>query len=705
MYEPLLEDEFLRPICTGWLAKIEYEQRAKQGWSDVVEDCMHFFTGATGFMWGDEYRSKFWQADASPKFRLTIAKAFELVAIFGPTLFYEVPHRTVTPKTLPEFPIELFGDPNNPYVQAAHQRASASSAMEMSAARARAELMERWLNYTPQETPGGGLEQHAELAITDALVKGRGVLFADVYKMPGSGRTLTGLVREAPENVGIDPDYPELHKAKWIYRRCIEPVWEVERKFNLPPGSLKGKASLESAWSTGERRGDPWSQVYRQDGRTNDLMMYYKIWSKTGVGSRLAGVQLDIQEHLERVVGDYAYIAVAPNVPYPLNAPSARMRAGATDAEVRQMFQWDIPFWADDKWPCTFLDFYPHPNRPWPIPPLAPGLGELKFLNVMLSHLCNRIWSSSRDFIAVMESAVSDYRKYLENGSDLSIIPVQEIQGDINKVIKFLQQPQVNFDVWRIIDAVSEIFDRRVGLSDLMYGLNPGAASRTATDADIKRQSISVRPDHMGKKVEQWMAAASGLEAFSTRWFVTGEDVRPLMGQTGQALWEQLVMASDVESVVRQMEYTIAAGSVRRPNNERDTANLQQAMQYFFPTLAEYAGVTGNVGPINNFITKYGESAQMDVSGMLLSPPEPPEPGPSPEEEAAVREAELDLQIKQQGHVQDMTHTQQEHDQGMRHDQQEHEQKMGFERGRLKIQQQAAKAQARAKASSNGSAA
>jgi DNA repair exonuclease SbcCD ATPase subunit len=272
----------LRPLVTGWLGKIEQAIKAKKPFTDIAEQCTAFFSADTGFMWEPKYRKKYLNTSTSPRFRMTMSKAFELVALFGPTLYWRNPTRTVTPRRQVPIPEDIFGPENMAEIkemeqglqqqmqqvqqqmqqsqqqmqqmqQQMQQAQAAANQGDQEAAQAlqqmgqqsqqlqqqiqplqqqsqqlqqqmqqmqpqfdmireaeqlfkrsqveatfrkmtdstRAELMQKWLNYTPNEQPGGGLAQHAEMAITEALVKGRGVLWVQPYTQPGSEMNLT----------------------------------------------------------------------------------------------------------------------------------------------------------------------------------------------------------------------------------------------------------------------------------------------------------------------------------------------------------------------------------------------------------------------------------------------------------------------------------------------------------------------------------
>lgn len=643
--------EILKPLTSGWVAKIEAAKRAKAYWQEVADECEMFYSKSAAAMWKPEYERKFWRGVKAPKFRITLNLAFELVAVFAPNLLWDVPHRNVEPKRQLEIPPQFLQmaqqDPQlgqmMQFLMPMQQQSEGTDALV-------AYLLSQWLNYTPREQPKGGLIGQSELSVIDGLVKGRGILWSKNFKMPQSQQNLTGSFRESPDNLLIDPDFKSLDDAKWIAMKRVHPHWELERRFNLPAGSLKGRASLESSWTSGATGND-----HRQDGQTNDLVVWYEIFSKTGCGARMTGMHMPVKDYLEHVVGDYAYLAIAPSVPFPLNCSSrdlqvgGAMGTGLSDDEVKSKFAWPIPFWGDDRWPIEVLDFYPDPDSAWPIPPLAPGLGELKFLNFLIPWAANRIYSSSRDFWAVAGPHVEHYTKYLQEGLDQTIIPTPLMVDDVRSAITVLQQPETRFDIWKIIDLVSNLFAKRVGLTETAYGRNEnGTQNRSAEETQAKSRAVGIRPDHMRNKVAKWQSSVAALEAFCARWFVEGKDVEPLMGPMGRMLWERYVMSTDVQLVAREMKYSIAASSIRRPDRDRDVENLQQAMQYFAPAIQQYSFATGNYEPYNGLMAHWGELHDMRMEKMFLPPPPPtPPPQPTPQDQVELATAQMALQGQQ----------------------------------------------------------
>lgn len=623
--------EFLRPLVSGWQASIEAADNARAKWNEVVEECRMFYSRSAAAMWDPAYTKKFWRGVKSPKFRISINKAFEYVAIIAPRLMWTTPHREVKPKRrLSKLDPEVLPEDETTRLVISGLGKAQDDADR--AAVIRAALMYEWLNYTPNEQPGGGLFAHSERALIDALITGRGVMMPRPYVMPGSQRRLTGVFHVPPEDILIDPDARNLSEARWIAIRHREPYWEVERRFRLPDGSLKNRATLESAWQKSKLQ----TALDRSESRraaelTNDLIVWDEIYSRKGPGARATSLDGRIRDYLEELIGDNAYIAVAHNVPYPLNCPRELLLKGATSEEVRERFQWPIPLHEDERWPVEFLDFYIDPESVWPIPPLAPALGELKFLNFIIPWLANRIWSSSRDFWSVLGPHVEHYQKYLEEGLDQTVVPTPAMVDDVRKAIQVLQQPETRLDVWRIVELVSDLFDKRVGLPEPMYGRNEGGTQDRAAAVTIARQNaISIRPNFMQSKVAEFQSRLAQLEGLVTGLFIRANDVLPSLGPVGAYLWEQYIEPVPQEHLLREIEYTVAASSLRPPDREREISEFQTFMQSFFP-LAQQAYLRGDVRPANFLIAKFGELHNLDVQGAFLQAPEPPPNAPRPE--------------------------------------------------------------------------
>jgi hypothetical protein len=684
--------ELLRPLVDGWQGKIDIAiQHKKDRFQDIADQCMMFFSGSVGQMYDPKYMAKYIGGSFSPKFRITLNKAFELVALFGPLIYNRNPTREVRPPEGIDYGPEIFGDPDDPNVQAQYQQTQAQEQQRKSVLDSGCQALERYLNYTPGEQPNGGLQQASEDACTEALIKGRGVLWTMPYKMPGSDRVLTGSFYDTVDRLLIDPDSESANfgEAFWIAQQCVEPHWKAEKDRGLPYGSLRNKNGLESANAQGALRGNSTAKRQKDQGRTNDLVYYTKLWSIGGIGTRLSGTSKIMQEAFDDVIGDFAYLEVARGVPWPLNMPKDKFLS-ATDDEVKQAFAWPVPYWLDQRWPCVMLDFYRQPNCSWPISPLRPGLGELVALNIIISHLTHHIYQNSRTIIAVLQSAKKDLDGALNNGKDLCVVGIPEILKDIDSLIKFIQGPAVNFDVWKIIECLFDLFDKRVGLSDLMYGLNPGAASRTTTDAQTKQQQISVRPDYMTKQVEQWQDNVARNEKMCAYFSgVNGESVQPLVGDVGAMIFDQTFANADPDTVLREMNCSITAGSAKKPNRQQDAANLKEIYQPLSIQLTQAWQATGDPGPINNLNRKMGHAMEVDMDGLDIGPaPPPPEeqpPPPDPAQEAQAEHTRQDMELQAARQTQQMQISGAQHQQDVQQQAESHQADMMMKLAKMRL--------------------
>lgn len=618
-------DNLFAPLVRAWTAKIEAGVNVRKKWQTLVDEIMMFYGKSAAALFDPAYSKKFWPGNIKPRFRVNINLAYEYIAIRLPELLWENPNRNVEPKKIIEVPKELFppdeqGQPNPMYqaIMAEQQQMYASANLA-------SHMMQYWLNYTAREMPGGLLD-HSTMATLDALLKGRGCLWQRPYTFPGSGRTITGCFREPPERLITDPDFKILRECRWIALQHVDPHYEVERRFGLPENSLRKKGSLESSWAYAESaaHGRP-TYAHKLEGVTNDMVVWYEVYSKCGVGTRKTEMYDPVKNQLENVVGDYAYLAIAPCIPWPLNCPVDKVLNGATSDEVRAMFDWPIPlFYADDRWPVEVLDFYPNNDETdtsaaWPIPPLAPALGEIKLMNVLVPFLTSRVWTSSRDFWAIAGPYMETLKKEIDKGEDQAFIAVPAVVDDIRKIVTILQQPETRRDMWDLIGLVESLFRKRTGLTLTAYGMNEdGTQNRSAEETIAKNRAVGVRSEFMQKMVVDWQSRVAASEAMVARRFITGQDVAPLMGQMIGMLWNQGIATSDVETVVRQLDYTVEAASIRRPNRERDIANFMQVMQAWVPFDFQYGQGSGDWAPFNADKKKWGELHDQDVDDMLI---------------------------------------------------------------------------------------
>ena len=619
-------DMVFRTIVNKWRELVRVAKEHKQKvFGAAAQEIMSFYEGPRDGTWYELMTGGFGgDSDTpAPTFTVSVNKAFEYVQIFGPALYYEHPVRTVKPRMPVDVPPEFLA-------MAGMDQATYMSVMSQEQARVmtdglRATLLGAYLNWTPHEF---SLGSQSRQAIEEALIKGRSCLWTEVYTPPGSGYRVIRSRFDSVDNLLVDPDASSMEEALWIAMRCVRPTWEVEREYGIRAGTLRPNAESLAIQGISDR--DEHMRSERSKGQSNDLLVYWKIWSKMGMGGRIPGVHPDYAEALE-IFGDYCHLVVADGVNYPLNLPPSVMADPAFGADRKAILsrvEWPTPHWAAGDWPVSVIDFVKVPKSPWPMSPLKAGLPELRFLNWAHSFLCGHIHTTSRDFLVILKSLPEDVKTQLLGGKDLEMIEINSSENrPLSDLVQFLQHPTMNKDILLVIEVVEQNFDKRVGLTELMYGLS-GVQMRSAEEAAVKQQNMSVRPEDMAKQVETWQARVAAKEAMAARFHLGDGDVRPMLGPIGAWAWTSYVITSDPHVAARQLEYHIEAGSTQKPNKDFEVRQMDQAFQSLGPVFQTYAQTTGDMTPLNNLLSDYAKSRDLDPARYRLHlsvPPPPPD--------------------------------------------------------------------------------
>lgn len=649
------QDSPLLPIVNRWLQCIKQAETHKRPFSADADEAMQFFAGDPDFMWKDKYargERGYNKGMNPPAFRMQVNRVWEAVRLFTAVIHHRNPTRNVTPKDYPIVGPELLGifpqppvpqmGPNGPVigpdgqpvmapdpgVQMYQQGLQQQKAM-LDRRKVVSQLLEDYLNYTPYELD---LKRHSRKVVEEAFIKGAGVWWHELYSPPGSSVKMAGSFFDSIDNLVWDPDADEYEDIRWAARKRTQPIDEVAAKFGLSREELKGHTqSYESRTEAGERG----YEYRRKMGQTNDLIVYWEIYSKTGFGDRLKDADQDLRGKFDSL-GPNCYIAVAEGIEFPLNVPPSMLQEEVDETGIPQSLfmaaQWPIPFWAEPNgWPFTLLAWHGKPGYSWPISIIRPGIGELRFINWAMSFLATRIATASQTLIGVAKAADPDLKsKILEKDEGgLKIVEISEAIGrSVNDVISVFQMPGVTSDMYQIISEVTALFDRRVGLTELIYGMTRNQF-RSAAEAQVKAEQISVRPDDYANILEDALGDVARKEALLARWLVAPQDVAPLLGPMAAQAWQLHVQSEDPESIVREYSYRVEAGSARKPNLATKTENLNNLMQITMP-VAQGMLQAGRPELFNSLMRAWGKVNQMDVEEYLVPPPPPPPPGPPP---------------------------------------------------------------------------
>ena len=696
----------LKSYCDAWIAKIEasFEPKRRE-FQQYADAAMAFFDGACDeYMWGAKA-----QADAGagggtgflsrnakewmPTFRMTYNRMFEVVALFAPSMYFQNPTVLADPHLLPQVDPMLLGlDPNNPLHAQMAQNFMMQSQMDSANRQQVAGLFDTYLNWLQD---AAGKRRESRRAITEVLIKGASYLWTDVFQFPGSGGKIINSTWVSVDDVFKDQDATSPQGVTWMVRRRCLPVNVVASMRGLPPGSLKGNLkSYDQA-----ARDNPDKSKPSAEGRTHDLLEYYEVYSKNGFGQMLSHAQ-KVQDVRGSTVGDqsaidvsvfgkYCYLEVAKGVPYPLNLPSEMLiEFGPESDEVFQAVQWPWPAWQEeptgDGWPCTEYALYDKPKSVWPMGLFKSVAGEMKFINWMLSFLADRAAAAATTIIGIAKQAMAEIkRELLGANAPFTVVEIAEMAGkSIQDVISFLNAPAVTADVWTIVAAVDDKIDKRLGLTELIYGLSK-TQMRSAEEARVKDQAVSIRPDDMANSIENCLAATALKEAQCAFYNLSGQDVMPVLGQLGAAAWDKFRGESDPDAVVHSILFSIEAGSSRKPNRSGKLAEMMELGGVAGPIMQQLAAI-GQTGPWNGYIAQVAKLMEVDPAPFQLPQFQPP--GVAAEQEESGAE---DAKVQQE-----MMNDQQRHDQEMDHDHEKHEQDMKQSEEMLKVKKATARASA-----------
>jgi hypothetical protein len=642
----------LRPIVQNWLEKIQLALEHKKPFQEDADEAMMFYDGENAWMFRSDYTrgvKGFVKGLTPPAFRMTVNRVWEAVRLFGAVIYHRNPVRSVTPREYPVVSPPMLGifpqpptpqmgpdgqpvigpdgqpvllpDPGMQMYQQMMQQQQFFSEKRGVISR----LMEEFLNYTPNELD---LKTHSRKVVDEALIKGAGCWFTELYQFPGSDYRLPGSFYENFDNVVWDPDAEDRGDILWLARRRTHPRDFVAERFQLNPEDLKGHGESYASRSKASERG---YETKRRNGKTNDLITYWEIYSKTGFGDRLKDADKDLRGKFD-ALGQYCYIVVAEGVPYPLNIPpdvvQDEVEEGRVPDRLFQAAQWPIPYWIEpDGWPCTVLDWHGKPGYSYPISLVKPGIGELRFINFAMSFIATKIATSSQTLIGVAKAADNDLKAKILDADEggFKIVEISEAIGrSVNDVISVFNLPTVPQELFQIVAEVTNLFDRRVGLTELLYGLSRNQY-RSAAEAAVKSEQISVRPDDMAVRLEEAMTALARKEAFLARWLIQPQDVAPIMGPMAAVAWQMNVQSVQPDEIVREFDYRVEAGSARKPNKGTKVEQMNQALQVMMP-VAQGMLQAGQPQLFNALLEDWGRSMDIDVGRYMVPPPPPPEP-------------------------------------------------------------------------------
>lgn len=621
----------LSSITNTWLDLLKFAKKDRDTkFGDDAACAMALLTGDKNILWGEKFLFKGFKSAQGiegvvPEFRAELLKGAEVDQLFGPTLYHQDPARQVNPRFPTQVsPMAMLGQAGmgmDPMAMAMMgQMMGQQIGMQSDLSDNIARVVQDYQNWSLQEI---NYKWQSRRVHTEGLIKGMGVWWQELATpIAGVDTATVGSYYGPISELIIDPDATQMEEVTWCARECWTPYWKLEEEYGLPPESMRKYACIES--SMGKCADDPRRDYKRANGGTNDLVCYYKIWSKCGIGDRLLSAREDIRGQFPSV-GDYVYLVVVQDCPYPLNLSPTLLDSGDDD-DVFWALQWPIPFHMDAThgWPFVPLGFRWVPGSVWPQSILKAGFGELKWLHWAMSFLMNNVAEGSGSLCGYKSGLSDDQEAAIKSMGRTRYVKLALENGQkITDIISFINQPNVRTDIWSMIAAVWDQFEKRTGLNELLYGTQT-TQSRSATDVSIRNQNASIRIDDLAGTTEDAVVRCARNEAIAMRWLLRGQDVAAAVGPQAAMFWDAYIAESPIDHIVREYDYRIEAGSVRRPNKQQKVDQMNQAVQVWGPVAQQIAMTWGQVGPLNALWADWCKANELDPTPYQVQPPPPP---------------------------------------------------------------------------------
>ena len=167
----------------------------------------------------------------------------------------------------------------------------------------------------------------------------------------------------------------------------------------------------------------------------------------------------------------------------------------------------------------------------------------------------------------------------------------------------------------------------------------------------MRNQNVSVRPDDMASRVEDWLSQCALKEMEAAEWALQRQDIQPVLGEIGSMIWEQQIQAQEFERTVRDFDYRIEAGSARKPNKTNRVRQLNEFGQIIMPMMQQFVQM-GIDQPYNAFLRDWAKANELDAEPYIIDMQEmqaeqEAQQGDEPDPEAQAQEQQMQMQQQQ----------------------------------------------------------
>lgn len=628
-----------------------------------ADDCWNFYAGNRKSHWDRDSATgaRGYMNDsgvASPSYGFVNLTIAEGVQLFAPTVYNTNPTVNVIPKQFLQLEPQEMGfqfDPNSPFdpqrmkYEEMVGRHSSESAMKAAAGK----VMEEIINYFMRETRA---YRHNRLSVDDAFVNGLGCSYCALDWMPhDEEHPLVGNFFDSSRNFLQDRDAEQDDQVFWQAQMCCEPIWDIAEKYGCDEDDLRRYCDAESSTSHAFRSaiGDEW---LKQRGQTKDLLVYWKIWSKMGMGDKFrenVGSRWDGTGKALRRFGKYCYLVIAPSVPYPLNLPDKVWDKGLDSDEVFDAVQWPIPFYEDGMFPCSKLQYVTMPGKLWPKSHFFKGLPHMKADNWIMSFLMAKVQASCGTIIVFPAGLDEKAKSALLSGRDnISVELPEEMykrmygKGKAGSPFQFIQADQFHQDLYRVRAENKLDMEKTLGLPDILYGV-ARTQSRSAEDVRSRNENAGGRVGDFRTLTDEWSCELVKKMAIAISTLMDPDDVYPIVGPMGTYIFERVIKRMSVQQICREYIWDIVPGSTVRRSKQVELEDSMEMLQAGGAVWGQLA-LGGMPQPLNAILRDIASARGIPKEKwqeyMVPPPPPPEEQPPDPKLLQIQAKAEVDQQ-------------------------------------------------------------
>jgi len=643
--------DLLQQVTRLWKSQAELARKDKaEKFGDTAKRLWHFY--------GKRYQQLSFVVDEggasdfphikTPYYKPVLNKSRQYVELYLPSIHASLTHRLVRPRR-PDLPPELsMLGLDRPDVKKREQLQSW--------------LLEWFLNYLPAEYDAF-TEQRT--ALQEALVKGRGVLWHEIFAGPYGD--MPGSFHVSVDDLLIDADARKLRDAGFIIRERWEPAYKLAEDWREDVDKLRSNGRSNMDMARAEAEGDDRDESGRRKG---DLVKVLEVYSRIGIGHRLLSSSDDddmkaFGEALD-AFGPHVHLLIVDGIDYPINLKPDDVSSytGAEQGEfLREQLKWPIAFFEEhsNPWPMTTIDPYPNCMDAWATSSLESGLPIQEYLDQAYNWIMQRVQKNCRNLTLYSSSLEAQFEEGYESGWDMEMIKVNGNPGeDLSKKVAIVSFPEITGDVWRTVAFLNEEYEKITGMTPLMYGVQSGSAMRSAEEASIRNAATNSRPQDIAKAFEEANSKVAAKEGQASRLVVDPATVAPLFsepepemdadgvpdydkwmpGQLTRA-WMELVSTDDPRRAAAECHYTVESGSGMRKNKQWIQAAATNIIPLVMP-IAQMEYSQGNPKKWNAIMQWVADGWEIPLSDMM-------QPELSPEEQMAMQQQAMAGQPQQPG--------------------------------------------------------